>query len=587
MKKLLVTIALLFGIILNAQNIDVKWSEQFEYDNKKDGFFDGFIGNNSTYIYGKFSNLALSPRKKNNKVKLIAFDKQSMKKMGDAELMGFDSNKSTDDMEFFKTVTLDNAIYAFYTKKAKGITELYVESYDAKLKRVNKIKKVYEFNQSSKGVANDKLVILHNNLLDKKILMLKEFGVSKDNENLRVEYKILNNDFTLAESRQVTLPVIITKKKRGLFSSAAVTGYITSYEYGDDGNVYLQDIIRLSDEERKTLTKAETSVYPHLMQITPQSGTVKEYHLKFAKKNTFNFSTMVTTKGAKLYGFFSDLEKDEKGRDTHGTFYINLDNTTLKPTDTKFSYFDKQFLDVLFSADKENQKKGKGIFKSDKAKASDEESLDDNYIIEDVVNDGTDIVLFCSIMRNWSTTHCTSTGKGGQTCYTTYHCSKSNVTTFKLNSSGNILWAKNLDRYIVYDRWNVYDLNVVKNAGSYYVVYGSQYQTGAKKKNMRSRKSSQQTTDRLEYAIFQSSTGDFKKNEYQVNALNTKKADKKFVSPANIGVYDNKMYVDCSKYKIKPATFISLLCPPVFYVLLLNGNSRKGKGYLGTITPLK
>ena len=168
-----------------------------------------------------------------------------------------------------------------------------------------------------------------------------------------------------------------------------------------------------------------------------------------------------------------------------------------------------------------------------------------------------------------------------------FYCTKNNVTTFKLNSAGNIVWAKNIDRSMTYNRWNVYDLNVIKDNGSYYIVYGSAFQINAKKKNRRNSKSGKQLTDRLEYAVLNASNGDFKKYEHQVNGFNTKKKDAKQVAADDIEVFDNKMYTECRKTKFKPGIWFSCLCPPVFYALSFNGNSRKGTGYMGVITPVK
>ncbi len=586
MKKIILPFLMVaFALITRAKSIDVKWSEQYTFDNKQDGFFDQFIGSNNTYIYGKFSNLASLPKKQNKKIKLVAFDKVTMKKVGEAPLRGYGKGDK-DDYDYYKTITLNNLIYVFWTNvdKRKDVLELYVETFDPKLKKINKLKKVYEINSGSKALGTDKLILIYNQTLNDKILLAKEFS-AKENENLKIEYKLLNPDFSFVTSKQVTLPIMVTKKRKGLFSSAEYSS--CSYELADDGNLYVQESIKITGDEKKQLKKGEASVYPHIMQIVMETGSLKEYHLKFPKKNTFNFSSLITKNGVRLYGFFSDLDKDEKGSDSHGIFYITLDSKSFQVKDTKFSYFDKPFLDQLYAADKENQKKGRGLFKSDKAKASDDESLDDNYVIEEVIEDGNDILLFCSIMNNWSRTVCTTDSRGSRTCQTYYYCTKSNVTSFRLSGSGDILWAKNLDRSITYSRWNVYDLNVMRKESSYYVVYGSSYQINAKKKNRKGAKSGKQLTDRFEYAVFSGQTGDYKKAEHQINSVNAKKADKKFISADNIQVYDNKMYTDCVKTKIKPLTWLSCLCPPVFYFVFLSGNSRKGTGYFGTIAPLK
>ena len=586
MKKSILFFLLFIGATrFYSQSLDLKWSEQFIYDNKIDGFLDGYIGSNSTSIYAKFSNLALKPKKQNNKIKLLAFDKTTMKKTGEVELAGY-KKKIDEDLKYHTTLVLQDVIYVIWTKRKKTAVEIYAQTFDPKLKKVNKLSKIYELYNGKK--ETDNLILSINKKYGNKLLIGKEFAITKDEEDLRIEYKILNPDFTVANSKQVTLPIVITKRRRGMFVNytGMFAGTIAQYNLEEDGNIYIQDMIRLSDDEIKSLRKSESAVYSHQIQIKTESGEMNEYRIKFPSKNTFNASTIITSKGIKLYGFFSDLDKDIKGHDTHGIFYVSLDPETFKPIETKFSYFDKEFLNVLFEADKENQKKGKGLFKSKKAKESDDNSLDDNYIIEYAVADGTDMVLFCSMMRNWQQTVCTTNSNGGTTCTTYYYCTKSNVTAFKLNSAGDIVWAKNMDRLITYNRWNVYDLNVIKSGNDYYVTYGSAFEINAKKKNRRSSKSKSEMRDRFEYAVFSGRNGDYKKAEYQVNGFNTKKKEMKYVSPANIAVYDNRMYTSCVRTKLKAKTFIACLCPPVFYFMLFSGNSKKGTGYLGTISPI-
>lgn len=589
MKKItLLFLISLFCISVQSQSIDVKWSQQFVYDNKKDGFFDDFVGSNDQYIYAKFTDLKLNVNKKSRKVKLLAFDKTTMAKVGEAQLLGYGGATDRGDYAYYKAVTVMDQVYIFWTHNTKTTVELYVQSFDPRLRKVNDLKKVYEVTRGSKDVASDKLFIIYNNRVEGRILIAKEFGINKDGENLRVEYKLMKPDFSFITSRQVTLPVTMSKRRRGFFSSYnnTIDERACTYEFGDDGNLYVQDMVRASDEEKKSMKRGEATVYPHIMQVQLESGDVRSYRVKFPKKNSFNTSLLVTTNGVKLYGFFSDLDKDEKGRDSHGIFFVNVSNKDFMPMDTKFSYFTKSFLDELYAADKENQKKGRGIFKNEKAKASDNESIDDNYVIEKVVQEGDDILLFSSIMRNWSRTVCSNNGQT-QTCHTYYYCTKNNVTAFRLDKRGEIVWAKNMDRSVTYNRWDVYDLNVMKKDDNYYVVYGSAYQANASKKNARSRKSGQQLTDRLEYAVFQGKTGSFQKLEKQINPLNAKKADKKQISADAVRVFDNKMYVSSSRYKLKPTTYIACLCPPVFLGMLYSPNCRVGTGYIGTIAPLK
>ncbi len=259
-----------------------------------------------------------------------------------------------------------------------------------------------------------------------------------------------------------------------------------------------------------------------------------------------------------------------------------MDENEFKIKASKFSYFDKSFLDQLYAADKEDQRKSFRLNKD--KKKSDEESIDSHYVIESVQQDGKDIILFCSLMYNWSQTVCITTN-GVQSCQTYYYCDKSNVTAFRMSADGGLVWASNLDRFYRYNTWNVYDVETIKNGNTFYVVYNSLFQAGAKKKNRKSRKSKEQLSDRFEYAAFDATTGKYTRQECQVNSVNTPKKEKKFVSATRLTVFDNKFYTYSERISIKPLAYLGcLLVPCGPYVVMFSGNARRGDGYLGTIS---
>lgn len=572
-------VAFCFAKICSCQSIDIKWSEKFQYDNKLDGFFDSYLGTNQRYIYAKFSNIGREAG--NQKIKLIAFDKYTMERAGDVRLKGYGRDKEKDALTYYKTIVLDSLLYVIWTREQNGVVDIFAETFDTKLRELQPIKKIYEVAVSRK--STDNLVIVFNRNIGDKILMGKELAVITDGENLRFEYKIINEDFSIAKEGQVILPIKVARRRR---QDDSFTSPVCTYELADDGNIYAQNMVRVTGDERKSLKKGEANTYPVIIQINPETREVSDYPVKFPRKNTFSYSSLISKRGIRLYGFFCDLDKDPKGSDTHGTFYITIDSKSFVLTSHKFSYFDKPFLEELYAADQENRRKGGGIFRSGSDVDSDRESIDDNYIIEKAVEDGGDMLLFCSIMRNWTETRCSGGGYyGGQSCRTYYYCTKSNVTVFRLDSAGQITWAKNLDRAITYTRWNVYDLNVMSRNGNYYVVYGSAYQILARKKNNATKKSSQQMADRMEYAVFNAHTGDFTRAEYQVNKLNVRKENAKYVDPDDVEVFDNRMYTECNRIKLKPAVWLSCLFPPAFYFISISGNSRHGTGYLGRISP--
>lgn len=570
MKKL---IALSFFVVCvhlgKAQSLEINWSEKLIYDNKIDGFFDTFLGENDSYIYAKFSNLTTRSKKRNKKVKLLVFDKKTMRKVAESRLKGYEKDKEKKGLDYYCTFVFKKVVYVIWEKETKKKNEYFAESFSDRLDPNKGLTKIYEYVEEKGKYDN---VVFFGNSEANKVIILKEFGITKDDENLKIEYKILNADLSFSNSRQVTFPIQFSKKRRGLFSSNS--GLKLNYEMGNDGFLYVRDYVKMDEDEKKELKKHESSVYVYFAQVNTDKGTIRDYKVKYDDKNTFNVSYILDKGKVKLYGFFCDLNKDVKGNDTHGIFYVCINNYNFKTETTHFEYFDKSFLDQLYAKDQKDRK-GTGSLKSKKAKESDRTSIDDRYEIEQTVSDGTNLILFCSMMQNYSTTTCDSKGY----CTTSYYCKKKNVTVFKLNQDGKFIWAKNLDREITYPFWDAYDVRVIRTKNSYFVLYGSSKELNGKRKKLRSI-----LNGNISYAVFSAFDGNYKLAEYVVNKKGTKRRDKRLIFTTNLLPFDNKILAQTARVRRKPAVFISLLVPPLYYFLQFNPNLMKGKGFLATIT---
>ena len=109
MKKTLLTFVLtISSIIVFSQSIDINWSDLQEYDNKKDGFFKSFIGGNSKYIFAKYTKMAMTESKMNSKIKIVAYDKNSMNQENQVAICGYEENKSDEllmkDLDYFDQI---------------------------------------------------------------------------------------------------------------------------------------------------------------------------------------------------------------------------------------------------------------------------------------------------------------------------------------------------------------------------------------------------------------------------------------------------------------------------------------------------
>ena len=121
MKKLVLFVSLLASTFCaQAQSIDLNWSDMQEYENKKDGFFDDFIGGNSKYVYAKYNKAALKPSKQNSKVKIVAYDKKTMDQVAQAAIIGYKENEDDkelmNDLKYHSQIVFENTVNIFWIK---------------------------------------------------------------------------------------------------------------------------------------------------------------------------------------------------------------------------------------------------------------------------------------------------------------------------------------------------------------------------------------------------------------------------------------------------------------------------------------
>ena len=567
-KQTMNLLAFIFAANFFAQKLDFQWSEKMIYNKKTDGFFDYFVSTTSKYVIAKFS----TDYGSSEKIKLIAFDKTNMSRVNDVVVC--DRKNASDklkykDMSYFKTIAFENNIYVFWVKTDKEKKELFAQSFDGKLNPSQVLKKVYEVSIGRKNDKKGELIVMANIELTETILIGAELAGNKG-ESITFEYKILSANFSFAGAGQIKMPINITGRSYGLSSN---------YQYGADGNVHARTYIRMDRDEIKLLKKNESAFYSLYTVIDVNNNTSKTYTFKFENKNIFNFGFKIDKTGSKIYGFFCDITKDPRGNDTHGIFYCTINGKTKELGKINFAYFTKQQLDKLYSQDREDRK-NVGLFSSKKKKASQSESLGNLYEIEQVISvDADNLVLFCSVMGNYSVRTCDSKGN----CTTSYYCVKSNVTVFKINASGDIVWASNLDRRSPrYSGWDIYDLKVVsnKNNTKFLVTYGSSFDADATNKNFNSAKSGTEMRDKFEYAVFDYETGIFKKEDYIVNTKATLKQDRKFVNVLNMQVIDNKFFIDSNpNVKFNGQSSSGCFSPG-------KGTSAGAPGYLGVVNLL-
>lgn len=517
---------------LFGQDLTVNWSEKFNLSRKEYGYFNRVLGSNSNLIFTLFTN-------GNSKVKIVAFDKQKLNLAKQVNVVGYPENSQTNSMfkglNLEKTLIYEKKIILFFQKQSKEGGELFIQVYDENLKLITSLKKIYEIKSTSGKIRKPEFFISANNNLDQKIIIGGELSVEKG-KNIQVEYKVLNSDLTLSKPYQVEIPIENT-------NSYYKNDF--SYLFGDDGNFHIK---------YKNI----------LMIINFNSGKQKVFQANLDNKSILDFNYSVSKENIKIFGFFCDLTKDSKGKSIHGVFYSLINSNSLESLSQSFTYFSKETIGNLYQ-DKFGVKE---ISNTKKNQSSENESISSDYVIEkyDIIED--DIVLFCSKMKNVETTKTTKSTQNGQTTTTTmitYYCGKENVTSFRINSKGEIIWSSNISRYKTYsgstsDVFNTFDVNVIENKTAFYTLYGSDFinQTDEKStpellsKYLKSKKISR---DKIEYAIIEKQSGKSVVKNLIINKPNTQKKDLIIFDISKSEVVDNKFLLDASSSTLFKTVF--------------------------------
>lgn len=579
-----------------SQNLTLKWTDKIEYSNKKDGFFNQMIGENSSYIYATYTNTGGSYGVE--KLALVAFDKNSNKIVKQKKVFGFkelqQQNKEYKDLQFYQTLVYEKVIFIFWTKKSKDKEELFIQSFDNELTEKQKLKKVHEIRFDKKLDRFPAFFVEGNaDIADGRILIGTENG-GNEGDVLKFDYKILDPNFSIVQTNSVPLK-FINITKAGFFNSRD-KGLSSSYTLGDDGNIHVYSIVQYVGKIDKKAKKEEdsndkrTNIFHSVIKV--ENGELISKELLFENKNLFSVHKTIHKNKVVLNGFYSDKDKDPLGRSINGIFYAELDNN-YNIKNSKFNLFKKEFMDEVFKNEDNTERYGNdgsgccliGGKRNKMLNETKDERLPNDYQIKSIItNSKGETFVFCVRVNKWYHTHCTTDAKGNQTCTTTYYNSQHNITVFKLTPNGELIWGKNLYRYVRYSGgsvvWSYDDFNVIGRSDGFYMIYENR-----SVKNEKGKKKAKKRDNKFpfEYAYIDAENGEFQRKFYQVNSDDVPRKERKIVEPLSIHTLNGKFYVEHTKYKRKFYAYICCVIPSIYY----GNDHRTGFGHIGEIKPVE
>ena len=575
MKKLLIFCLLCLSVpLLRAQEIEIDWSKPIVCDNKNFGFFETFIGSNNEFVYAKYVNMALSRKNQNSSVRIVAYDKETMKPVKEKVITGFKSEaskgKAYNGKTFYSNVVFDDQIIIFWLEHKDKKTAIYAESYAPDLKPLEKLQKVYEIKEEKVSPK------IRSNKKAGSFAIILYPSVDEEGQEIILDYAKVKSDLTVEEKDVVKLPF---DKEEG-FKDVSVQG---SYGVEDDGKLYA--LCSINQSNRKVIKRQYRSE-SFIAEIDPAKGSSNVYDATIddEDKSILSKTFSINSGTIYVYGFYRNSnEKDRKGNSgADGVYISKISKAKEGLQDLKYTEFTKEFIEELYATDPETQaanKKAKPTKKKDKDK--DDTGIRWTYEVEQSRVIDNDVIMVCTQEYNYSTTTCNSQGQ----CTTRYYCSKSDVTTIRMNLKGDVVWASNLDRQITYSGWNVPDIELIQRKDKLYLTYGNRFMEKQADQKKKKAKSGELMRDEFEYGVLDLKSGEVEKQTYRVNKPNTEKKDRKSVGARGIQVVDNEMYVNSITTKMDPKKLYWCLIPVCgWYYYLMSPNTRVGTGYLGHIS---
>lgn len=451
-KIIVVLITLFFSIYTKAQVIEQHWSEKLIYDNKETGYFSSYVDVNDQYVYATFTNNPMSGELK--KQMLVAYDKLTMKKISKAGIFGCPDNELTkkefSDLDYYKTIILDDAVFIFWTKVNKETEELYVEKLDPRLNRVKKLERISvntlpdDIKRSILGRKAVSFLVLGHG----KHLILGIETPSKTN-NSKLKYASYNSNLISEKEHLVTLPVKLENNYLGLGSG---------YELSEDGNLIISSAPTADPSKDNSEmfginafaigTANRIIIISYLKCSTGQMSSVI---MAAPEKEITNIKYHSTDVGLSIFALYYDLKTDPKKEKIRGWVKAKINKNTLEKEDVNCLEFDSKTLEKLYA-------------KNNLEKTMSTKDVIDLYL-EDAVptNNSSTILIFSK--HSYSTISSSS-------MLTEEHSGE--IVALKINDDEEISWTTTIDRmYYSYLQYRT-DIQIVTSPEKIQLFFGSE-----------------------------------------------------------------------------------------------------------------
>ncbi len=552
----------------SAQYMEFEWSDEFRYTNKKTGFFREYVGSDMMNIYVLQRNINKSKPYKNVKIMLVSMNKNSLV-LTEGErlpLKGFPENAGQEEvlksLDYVKTILSEGKIFVFWRKLINTDStrkeEIYAQTFKSNFKPDLPLKKVFEFIQNVDEQASifdpTMCLVLTEQETDRIVVGTERFA------DHAINFQYVTVDSRLAAS--TTNTVLLPQKP------TSYPGETTStYELTKDGLIHVRSEASYTKDELLYMDSKHAKTFPVLTVVNVESGATKSLEFRTDLRTITDFCQYSAGGKTRVIGFFGDLTEDTTGRDNQGLFYADIDPSSSEKTDLNFVYFTRPIVSRIFP--KKRMRKKKGVI------IPEDEVFQTRFDIQNITSmPDSSLVFFFTEQYNYEENTSRSDLNGENIYSSKASCKNSNVSALRLSATGEIMWARSIDRKITYQGTDIKDVRVVNKYGKFFVLFGNEDTKLSPPKGKRF----QHLTEELTYFTFNPSTGRAKEYTTPVNEPKTDRRDMRYLDPNSAIVIDNQIYFNKIRVRQNPLwTVTNVICPPTIFYSVLTGNTKVGK----------
>lgn len=393
------------------QRADVRWGP--ELSAKADGTFSSVFDYSDEAVY------MTMVQKKELFIQKMGMDLKSIYK----KVLPTKIGKNQHSIERLQLLGDRIAVFSSFFDKKTKVNSLYLRLFnEGDLSPVGTIRKVADIGDASRkwqGGFN-----LDSSPGGEKMLVRVDLPNEKDMPE-RFKLLVFSANFDLEWEQDVTLPY--PDKEFAVVKNLA----------DDDGSVILVGKKYAEKAEARELRKDERPTYTYMLLTYDGTGDAQSTTIEAGDKFLQDLTITIPDEGDILCGGFYG----KKGSlNQSGAFYMRLDRKTKAIQHQSYKEFSKEFI-TQYMTEKEEEKASK------KAERKGEEVELIMYDLDNLVlrEDGG-VIMVGEQFNTYTTTVCTPTQNGGQTCRTVVHFVFNDIVVVNVDPSGNIEWATKIPK---------------------------------------------------------------------------------------------------------------------------------------------